>query len=67
MFIVLNEIARYSIKGNSELYAYIRQHTVTYHISNNILGIVKFGVTDLRVMPFMKKSHVVYSKFHSLS
>ena len=44
MFILLHEIARYSIKGNSELFAYIRQHTVTYHISNNILRIVKFGV-----------------------
>ena len=44
MFILLHEIARYSIKGNSELYAYNRQHTETYHISNNILGIVKFGV-----------------------
>ena len=27
---------------------------------------MKFVVGDLRVMPLIKKSHVVYCKFHSL-
>ena len=34
---------------------------------NDFLETLKFGVRDLSVMPWIKKSYVVYSKFYSQS